>query len=343
MGEVMLVVVNETARKKTAQRELESNLKSALKREGTHNIGFPGGNVDLPIYSAGPGKLWVAFGGITPDAAVRRFWNAFGVYFTDKSAQSIAVEINIPTDTNGGQVAGFFAEDKETGDIYLMHNGRVGGGRRGIGKSAFLVWSKAKLIEISDGHGSIRRGIAVGRLGDTDLADRIWAFVRTVRGFKDQAATGVLDTVEFKQRVKEFDRYSKEFSGTKRGARSGTFEYVTYHGDIVQKLFDERTDQKSPGEQVFNNRLIDLYVKKNGILSEVYEIKTGVGRQMLYTAIGQLVTHAANGDGGVTKFLVTPGGEKIPKDLQKAIEILGIKIRRFRIQRAGRNRLVELD
>lgn len=340
----MLALIGETKRKTAAQRELERNLKGALARQGTHNIGFPGGIVDLPIYSAGEGQLWVAFGGPTKDAAVRRYWNAFGVYQPDHPAQSITVEINIPIDSNGGQVAGFFAEDAETGDIFLMHSGRVGGGRPGIGKSAFLVWSKAKLVEVSDEHGGIRTGIAVGKLDDADLINRIWAFVRSVQSFKDQAATGALETPEFKQCIEEFDRYSKEFSGKKRGTRGGSFEYVTYHGDIVQKLYDERTARLASGEKVFNSNLIDLFVKKDGILSEVYEVKTGVGRQMLYAAIGQVVTHAANGGRDeVAKFLVVPADENIPSDLERAIAILGIKVRRFRLRGAGRNRCVELD
>ncbi len=252
----MLALIGETGRKKAAQRVLERNLKSALKQQGAHTIGFPGGNVDLPIYSAGKSKLWVAFGGPTEDAAVQRYWTPFGVYQPDRPAQSITVEINIPTDSNDAQVAGFFAEDSETGDIFLMHSGRVGGGRPGIGKSAFLVWSKAKLVEVSKENGELRSGIAVGKLDDPDLAGRIWTFVRSVHSFKDQVATGALETPEFKQRVEEFDQYSKEFSGKKRGSRGGGFEYLTYHGDIVQKLYDERTARLSPGEKVFNSNLI---------------------------------------------------------------------------------------
>lgn len=339
----MLALIAETERKKAAQGELERNLKGVLEHRGTYNIGFPGGNIDLPIFSAGERELWVAFGGPLEDAAVRRYWNGFGVYQPDRPRQSITVEINIPIDSNGGQVAGFFAEDGETGDVFLMHSGRVGGGRPGIGKSAFLVWSKAKLIEVFDESGGVRTGIAVGKLRDPDLMGRIWTFVRSVHNFKDQAATGALETPEFRQRVEEFDRYSKEFSGKKRCTRGGAFEYVTYHGDIVQKLYDERTARMSAGEKVFNSNLIDLFVKKDGVLSEVYEVKTGVGRQMLYTAIGQVVTHATIGQGEVAKFLVIPADESIPKDLEQAIAILGINVRRFRLQRAGRNRIVELD
>ena len=338
----MLSLLEEASKKRAAQANLERNLKKALKRQGVHNVGFPGGNVDIQLYSVGPGELWAAFGGASKNA-VPRYWTPFGVYQPDKSAQSITVEINVALDSNTAQVAGFFAQDDETGDIFLMHSGKVGGGRPGIGKSAFLVWSKSKLVEVSTGDSGFRSGIVVGKINDAKLADRIWTFVKTVHSFKEQAATGALDTPTFKRQVEEFDRYSKEFSGRKRGSRSGRFEYLTYHGDIVQKLYDERTSRLAANEGVFNSSLIDLFVKRNGVLSEVYEVKTAVGRQTLYTAIGQLVTHAANGERNVAKVLVLPAAENIPNDLGRAISHLGIELRRFRLERTGRGWSVELD
>ena len=53
----MLRLIHETKNKKVAQAVLERNLKAALKRQGTLTIGFPGGNVDETVYSAGEGKL----------------------------------------------------------------------------------------------------------------------------------------------------------------------------------------------------------------------------------------------------------------------------------------------
>lgn len=338
----MLHLVENTKDKKAAQSALERNLKSALERQGTRNIGFPGGNVDQAVFSAGEGKLWVAFSGPSKDSAVPRFWNAFGVYRPDRPAQTITVEMNIPIDSNTARVAGFFAEDTDTGDIFLMHSGKVGGGRPGIGKSAFLVWSKAQLLDVAEKGGRTRNGIAVGKLGDPDLSGRIWAFVRNVHGFKEEAVSGGLETPEFKRRLEEFDRYNKEFSGKKKGARGGPLEYVTYHGDIVQKLYDDRTARLRKGESVFNSTLIDLFVKKDGVLSEVYEVKTGLGRQMLYTAIGQLMTHAATGQETVAKFLVIPSDEDIPHDLGQAIKVLGIEIIHFRLDGSGRNRVIKL-
>ena len=328
----MLALISKTSRKKTAQQELKRNLKNALKPRGIYKIGFLGGNESRQIYAAGEGKLWVAFGE-SKSSGKTRYLNLFGVYEPDLSQQISIVEINIPIDDNRRNVAGFFAEDKETGDIFLMHDGGVGGGRAGIGKSAFLACSKHKLIEIAEDNGKIRIGIAVGRLQDRDLSGRILAFVESVQSFKEQVANGVLKTPEFKRQVEDFDSYSKEFSGKKQGIRDRRFEYITYHGDIVQKLYDERHARLLQGEEVSNSKLIDLFVKKDGVISEVYEMKTGNDRQMLYTAIGQVLTHGNLSDSSCKRFIVLPESMSVPDDIMCAIKRMNISLIQFKIRK----------
>ena len=110
----MLGLLTDVEGKKAAQAALERNLKRALKHQGTRNIGFPGGNADHIIYSAGKGKLWAAFGGLTEGSGTRRYWNAFGVYAPEQPAQTITVEINISMADNRARVGGFFAEERAT-------------------------------------------------------------------------------------------------------------------------------------------------------------------------------------------------------------------------------------
>jgi hypothetical protein len=337
----MLRLVSETKRKRIAQAALERGITAVLRRQGVQNIGFPGGNVDEVLYSDGQGRLWAAFS--PPSSRIPRYWNAFGIYESKRPSQTPTVEINIAINNNTGQVAGFFAENVDTGSIFLMHSGRIGGGRVGVGKSAFLVWSKTKLLDVVDDAGQIRSGIPVARLDERDLTERIWKFVGVVQGFKDEAARGGLETAEFKRRVDEYERYNKEYSGKKRGVHpGGSFEYVTYHGDVVQKLYDDRVARKSNDEEVFNSRLMDLYVLKGGLLSEVFEVKTGLDRQMLYTAIGQLVTHGTNNGRRVRKILVLPDAEAIPHDFGAAIAALGIDVQRFKLVGPAHKRAVEL-
>lgn len=339
----MLILVEDSEDKKHAQNILEKSIKTSLKRLGKRNVGHPGGNADQTLYSNGEGHLWVAFGGLTENEPTVRYWNAFGIYDPNQTTQNISVEINISIESNAARVSGFFAQDTNTGDIFLMHTGKIGGGRKGIGKTAFLVWSKDNLVDVVDLSGNIRQGIVVGKIDQPDFTQRLEKFVKNVKKFKDWAVSEELESHEFQEKINEFDKYNKEFSGKKWGSRNDDFEYITYHGDIVQKLYEERTKELQKGEGVFNSVFIDLFVKRNGKISEIYEVKTGVGRQVLYTAIGQLLTHSAIDGSDIKKILVIPADEKIPADFLKAISMLNIQIRRFRISGSKNNRIIELE
>ena len=85
-----------------------------------------------------------------------------------------------------------------------MHSGKIGGGRLGIGKTPFLVWSKAKLVDVADEDENFQTGIAVGKLDDPDLPERIWRFVRNLHSFKEEAVSGRLKTTEFNRMVEEY-------------------------------------------------------------------------------------------------------------------------------------------
>jgi len=323
--------------------KLKRKLSGSLINQGVKNIGFPSGNVDRTIYSAGKGRLWGSFGGLADDKSTPRYWNAFGAYDPDRRSQTIVVEINIALNSNSARVGGFFAEDVETGEVFLMHTGKVGGGQPGVGKTGFLISSKAHLTEVLEEDGSgVRTGILISKIDAVDVSGRIWKFVQDVDQFKQRVRAGELGTPQFKHQEEEFDKYKKEFSGKKRGAHGGVFEYETFHGDVVQKLYEERVSRCKPNESVHNNILIDLYVKRDGALSEVYEVKTYVDRQVLYTAIGQLATHSVEKRGSAQRILVLPQKAKIPNDIAHSLSELGIRLRRYRISGSRENRTIKL-
>jgi hypothetical protein len=331
------MVLEDTGGKRAAQKELERSVKARLKSKGVRNIGFQSGNSDETIFSNGSGSLWCAFGS-AEDAKIPRRWNAFGVFDDKRHAQIITVEVNIPTTTNSGTVAGFFARDPSTGIVYLMHDGGIGGGKPGVGQSAFLAWSDHELIDVGRANGDVREGILVGRVDSTDIAARIWRYVQSVRDFKDAIASGALDTDALRRRVAEWDAYRKEARGRRRGTRRAEIDYISYHGDVVDLLREECEARKSASEQVLNSPLIDLYVRSGGTMTELFEVKTSISRQSLYTAIGQLVTHSADGGASVSKTLVIPEGD-LPDDLVRSIAALNIDVRRFRLSRGAKPKI----
>ena len=336
----MFVLVDTTVAKKRAQAQMERTITAALGYKGELNVGFPAGNFDRAVYTGGVEGLWAAFSPPEQEDSTKRYWNGFGVFREGAGAQNITVEINIALHVNTARVAGYFAQEPVSGAIYLMHSGKIGGGRPGVGKSAFLAWSKSELVATADGEGEVRGGIVIGRIDDPDLAGRIWRFVQLVAAFKEAAVAGALETEEFQAKVQAYDRYRKEFSGRKRGVRTaGAIDYLSYHGDVVQALYDERLARRTNGEEISNTGLIDLCVRERGRLIELYEVKTSTERQVLYTAIGQLLTHGVSGP---KRIIVLPAGEPIAPDFQEAFGQHGIEVRRFEVVAARKVKQVTL-
>jgi len=323
----MLLTVTDLKEKRAAQAALEQTVRAGLADQGMRNIGFPSGNADEIIYSNGAGKLWAAFGAVD-SAAVPRRWNAFGVFDPKRHAQMITVEINIPTTSNSARVAGFFARDAATGQVLLMHDGSVGGGKPGVGRSAFLFWSKTKPVDTYGDGGEVRSGLIIGAVGSGDLPGRLWWFVQHVKGFKDAVKRGDLDDPEMRKAIAEWEDFNSESSGRRRGRRRAEIDYISYHGEVVERLFEERFARRRDGEQVLNSRLIDLYVRNGTAMTEIYEVKTGTDRQSIYTAIGQLVSHSVGEGADIARTLVIPEGNLAP-DLERCLTSLSIDLRRF--------------
>ena len=335
----MLQLIEATGEKAKAQERLETRLKDGLKDEGILNVGFPGGNDDVPIYSASDGRLWAGFKGPVRRDKHPRFWNAFGVFKRGANSQTITVEINIERSGNSGRIAGFFARDTETGEIFLMHSGKVGGGQKGVGRTAFLVWSKAKLVEVEQHKGNPRTGIAVARINSSTLAEDIWFFVQSMVEFKAAVREGRTATTDFRDQIAEYERYSQEFFGRKAGGGGARAEYDAIHGKVVQAIYDARSTRKQYGEAIYNNQLIDLYVRRSRKIIEIYEVKTSLDRQSLYTAIGQLLTHSGIEGNSAKRFIVLPKGSGPPKEFAAAFKRAGIALMRYSEDEEGTIRI----
>lgn len=325
----MLRLVQDRIEKQHAQTALETRVREKLASQGVRNIGFPAGNVDEVVYTNGSGDLWAAFSPLD-DAKVPRRWNAFGVYDPKRHAQMITVEINVPTTSNSALVAGFFAKDAETDRVYLLHDGSIGGGRPGVGRQAFLASTKVTLEDVLLENGGVRSGVVVGAVDSDDFVPRLWRFVQQVQAFKAAVRAGAFDSPEAAAAIAEWDDFNSESPGRRRGRRLAPLDYMSYHGEVVERLYEERYARRRNGERVLNSRLIDLYVRRGVRMIEIYEVKTSTDRQAVYTGIGQLLTHSTAAPDGVRRVLVLPEGALAP-DLDRALRGLGIELRRFTI------------
>lgn len=325
----MLILLESERDISKAQQKLERSIRRDFPKRATKDIGYPGGtNYGARVFTNGHFWFWSGDANKKNESSPRRL-NWFGL-FHEGGGLNISVEVNVPYKGRNGKVAGFFARDNETGSIYLMHSGGVKGGKKGVGKYAFLAWSGERLVRVADSNGGVRDAIVVMPIEGKSAIRSAIRYVDTIARFKQAVRDGETDTPEFKSKQKELEDFFSEPRGRRKGKISGQFDYLSRHGDVVDALYLWRKSKsRDKGGRLVKSVLIDLGVSKKIELTEVYEVKTAADRSNVYTAIGQLMTH------GISKkcrrIMVLPHKEPIAPDLKEALDRLGIELMHFKL------------
>jgi hypothetical protein len=324
----MFLLLENRKDKERAQRKLETAVKKMYPTQRELNLGWMGNNRTSDVQTNG--RMWYRHE-LFREGKVDRWLNWFG-YLSTTNGAHITVEVNVPTDDNSQRVSGFFARDPGSGQILLMHDGGLRGGRKGVGKNAYLAWAGHLLMEVADSRGTFREGVIVANLDSRSFQTEVERFVASVRGFKDAVQNGLLNSEAFQKKEREFREYRREFSGRKRGSRAAEVDYISRHGDIVDALREWRELTLKQGEKITNTGYIDLLViGPRSDVREIFEVKTGCTRGHIYTAIGQLMAHKVSNPCG--QSIVIPEGDDIPEGLEEALKRLGIRTVRFRLKK----------
>jgi hypothetical protein len=213
---------------------------------------------------------------------------------------SIDCEVNVAPNGIDRTVSGAFAVD-ESGGYFLVHRGRIGGGRKGIGKQLFLNNYRGKLLTMQSG--SQTEDVAlVGAMESERFAEQLANFVEQVRKMKllrKYGSTLILPRAKLKTL-----EYNPEFTGKKTSySTKSQIETEADHGLIVDEL--ER-QLGSRGFQTGNRGFVDLYARKRGRAALVFEVKTSDDLGSCYTATGQLLFNSIRLGGNPKKIGVFP-------------------------------------
>jgi hypothetical protein len=152
-----------------------------------HWVGHRGATKRYDVYWHRDKGIW----GLFDDREDRgRFWICFGTQDPqDSSSLSITVEVNPPFEGINRHCAGIFLCDAG-GVVYVAHSGKVGGGRKGIGQSAFrdfvgnYGWEAVRWPDGRQGAFKV-----LSRLDSPELTSRVAEFVHDVGKFKEHAMT----------------------------------------------------------------------------------------------------------------------------------------------------------
>lgn len=192
-----------------------------------HTVGFQGGHNNCDVYWHRDLGIWGLF---EPRAVKGRFWICFGTENPAKhTGLNITVEINPPTSGVNLYCAGAFVKD-ETRRIYISHSGKIGGGRKGVGKAAFREFAADRKWEPIRVSGGRRLEVTIlAQLESEELGENILSFVEEVAEFKRLHAGGTRT-----QQVKGADVISSAKARNKTGPRSGKYlPLYEYFKDLV--------------------------------------------------------------------------------------------------------------
>lgn len=200
------------------QKKLQSILTEKLTEKGAFNIGFPGGSWQENINFNN--KIWHFSFEIGCEEKSPRFWNGFGLFsdLSDKKSNNIVVEINIPSTGINRRVSGFFAKDP-SGNTCLFHRGGLGGGRKGIGKEAFINWSSYSLTSINT-EGVSENALLVGRINSDTFTDDLYRFLIEISQFKLFATSGEVTDASYLSNEELLEKIENEEPTLKKNKKA---------------------------------------------------------------------------------------------------------------------------
>lgn len=317
----MLKLVSDPKQIKRAWNTLESELKrGSVRRRGA--VGNPAGSYtyrlivreDLGIWAITPFE-------ITDDHGPKSIWFPLGVLpLPEKKNASMVVQIN-PSLRPSTATSAFLALDASTGDQWVCHSGRVGGGRHGISKSGYRSWTDRVSVKVERGGRPSIESFPIARVGDPNLAADIAEFVQEIHDFKEgrkplRPHRSVAAPLPF-----------EEFEGTQKVRPRDGYDANRFHGVVCNRLIELI---QAAGHKVANDKHRDAFIGDPRSPEVQFEIKPSASWQDLYTAVGQLMLHSVEAP-AKRRVLVVP--DRLDERKRASIEALGVRVLAYREDR----------
>jgi len=283
----------ETVRK--CRKQFVRRLRSCADEKIPVKLGHIGASSTSKILWSEHLGIWMSFG----EGKDRRFNHAFGtVKPLPDDVLSATCEINFPASGIDRRIGGVFARDRK-GQIYVVHRGKIGGGRRGIGKSLFEAHYRGVWALMEDGE--METVVAViGVLKSERLSRQLSNFIHKVGQLKSMAGTPSPQT------MLSFDEISfrEEFSGARPCDFYRDMAGLCDQGIVIRDLFQAL---ENGGFRAANDAFRDLFiVDGEGRIAAIFHVKTDILPASLHDGVTQLLLQSLNLPRRTRLILVIP-------------------------------------
>ncbi|MDA8124645.1 MAG: hypothetical protein M0009_05615 [Deltaproteobacteria bacterium] len=308
---MLKIVENELAIRRY-ERQLVRALKPLTSETITVKLGHPGKSE--PAKVAWSSRLGIWF--FSRKVEELRYWHAFGIGRPEgESTVTITCEINFPLCGIDRRTGGAFAEDGR-GRVFVIHRGKLGGGRKGVGK--FLFENRYRGVwEIVDDGGEQTPVAVVAVLGSPRFARQVVQFVRKIALLKEGAverATAQTEMAFAEPAVHE------EFIGDPFPAGALEIGAGCDRGLVIEDLSAALVRS---GLQVGNDRQWDLAASdKKGTIRAVFRILDEMALTDLQAGAMQLLLNGLDLPGEPRLILLSPAAAE--PALREKLKRLGI-------------------
>jgi len=311
----MITVITDRQEIQRLHRRFQRQLQQYFTEPFHCRIGYPGGSWNGDVQYSSEFDLWIAERQLD-----NRYWNGFGSGRPiDWNSNSLSGEINFPYEGINRRIAGVFAiEDNE--NILVLHRGKIGGGKPGIGKNFFTDNFRGDFVTAIDGNRETQFCL-VGELSSPLFARQVANFIfeiRRIKGLEENEKSTFLDDLNNFQ-------FTEEASGQATVDRQGTTVINRTHGIVINAL---ATQLQTRGFQIGNDRNRDLFIHERGQITTLFEVKTSSATQCLYAAVGQLIIYSIPIRRSVNLIMVLP--DRLNRTVEARLEELGIRTLYYR-------------
>ncbi len=190
----MLKVVEEEKLIAKYVRQFAKSFKPFMDEKIKVKLGHQGASFGAKVSWSKKLGIWI-FSQATQDV---RYWNVFGIGKPPAGSHlPITAEINFPWQGIDRKTGAAFAQD-ECNHIYAIHRGKIGGGKKGIGKSLFEENYRGLWAWMEDG-GSLTQVAVIGALHSSRFALQAAQFVRKIEKLKSKASLSSQTLLNFSE------------------------------------------------------------------------------------------------------------------------------------------------
>jgi hypothetical protein len=211
-----------------------------------------------------------------------RYWNAFGIGKPGTSSViSIASEINFPWDQLDRKTGGAFAEDA-WGNVFVIHRGKIGGGKKGVGKSLFEQNYRGIWSFMEDGN-SVSQVAVIGNLKSGRFALQAAQFVKKIEIMKLSAAASAQTEMDFSEVT-----FREDLIGSTTPLPEDEIVSACDHDLVVSELAAQLKRQKVKIGNDSESELFAVDTSENRI-SHIFEVLTDAKEKSILAAAGKLL------------------------------------------------------